>query len=224
MIVAIDGPAGAGKSTVARAVAKELGLSFLDTGAMYRALALVALEEGIDLADGAALADRLTTLDLHFEGNPDEPRLYIGDRDASTAIRTPAVSAGASAVARHAQVRAEMVARQQQLGRRQGGLVAEGRDMGTVVFPHTPYKIFLVASLEERARRRLRDEQQRAPAEAVTLAQVRLALKERDQADSERAVAPLRQAEDATRVDTTGLTIEQVIAEVVRLVRQRAQG
>jgi len=209
MVIAIDGPAGAGKSTVARAVAGELGFTYLDSGAMYRCVALAALESGIDLDGGEALGDLAEGLEIGFDG----PRVLLGERDVSDEIRSPEVSTAASRVSVHPRVRAAMVDRQRQLIAA-GRYVAEGRDIGTVVSPGSPLKVFLTASDEERARRRAA--QTGEDVDAVLAAQRR-----RDARDTEREHGALRPAEDAIELDTTGLNRDEVVARVVALARER---
>jgi cytidylate kinase len=209
MVIAIDGPAGAGKSTVARAVAGELGFTYLDSGAMYRCVALAALRDGVDLDDGEALGELAEGLEIGFEG----PRVLLGERDVSGELRTPEVSAAASRVSVHPRVREAMVARQRRLIAA-GRYVAEGRDIGTVVSPDSPLKIFLTASDEERARRRAAESGE--DVEAVLEAQRR-----RDARDTEREHGALRPAGDAVELDTTGLTLEEVVARVVGLAHER---
>ena len=209
MLIAIDGPAGAGKSTVARAVAGELGFTYLDSGAMYRCVALAALWEGADLDDGEALGSLAEGLEIGFDGQ----RVLLGEREVTGEIRTPEVSAAASRVSVHPRVRAAMVARQRQLIDA-GRFVAEGRDIGTVVSPDSPLKVFLTASDEERARRRAA--QTGEDVEAVLAAQ-----RQRDARDIEREYGALRPADDAIELDTTGLTLDEVVARVVALARER---
>jgi cytidylate kinase len=209
MVIAIDGPAGAGKSTVARAVAAELGFTYLDSGAMYRCVALAALETGTSLDDGEALGALAQGLEVGLDGQ----RVSLGDRDVSAAIREPGVTAAASQVSVHPQVREAMVARQRQLIAA-GSYVAEGRDIGTVVSPDSPLKVFLTASDEERARRRAA--QTGEDFESVLDAQRR-----RDARDTEREHGALRAAEDAVELDTTGLSLEEVVGRVVGLARER---
>ncbi|HEY5010487.1 MAG TPA: (d)CMP kinase [Acidimicrobiales bacterium] len=202
LVIAIDGPAGSGKSTVARAVAALLGWSFLDTGAMYRAVTWEALERGLDVHDAAAVAAlaadvRLTTL----------PRVTVNGRDVEDEIRSDGVNVAVSVVAANPEVRASMVERQREIAAAQPlGTVVEGRDITTVVFPHAPVKIFLTASLEERARRRGDDEGEASVAR-------------RDEADSTRVASPLRQAEDALVLDTTGRDVEDVAQEIVQWLK-----
>jgi cytidylate kinase len=209
MVIAIDGPAGAGKSTVARAVAGEIGFTYLDSGAMYRCVALAALERGESLEDGEGLGVLAEGLEIGFDG----PRVLLGERDVSREIRTPAVTAAASRVSVHPRVRRAMVARQRQLIAA-GRYVAEGRDIGTVVSPDSPLKIFLTASDEERARRRAAETGEEV--EAVLGSQ-----RQRDARDTEREHGALRPAEDAVELDTTGLSLDEVVARVVALARER---
>ena len=210
MVIAIDGPAGAGKSATARAVAAEIGFTYLDSGAMYRCVALAALERGLDLDDETAVGSLAEGLEIGFDG----PRVLLGDREVSAEIRTPEVSAAASRVSVHSRVREAMVARQRDLIAA-GRYVAEGRDIGTVVSPDSPLKIFLTASEEERARRRAAETGE-DPA-AVLEAQRR-----RDASDTEREHGALRPAEDAVDLDTTGLSLDEVVARVVSLARERS--
>jgi CMP/dCMP kinase len=209
MVIAIDGPAGAGKSTVARAVAGELGFTYLDSGAMYRCVALAALQRKADLDDDEALGALAESLQIDFEGQ----RVLLGGDDVSEEIRAPEVAAAASQVSVHPRVRAAMVERQRQLIAA-GRYVAEGRDIGTVVSPDSPLKIFLTASDEERARRRAAETGE--PAEQVLRAQRR-----RDARDTEREHGALRAAEDAVELDTTGISLAEVVASVVALARER---
>jgi cytidylate kinase len=212
MVIAIDGPAGAGKSSVARAVAAALGFTYLDSGAMYRSVALAALERGIDLDDGDTVGDLASALEIAFDGGT----VLAGGRDVSEEIRAPEVSTAASRVSVHPQVREAMVARQRQLIAN-GRYVAEGRDIGTVVSPDSPLKVFLTASEEERARRRASESGENPVA-------VLAAQRERDRRDRERRHGALRAAQDAVELDTTGLTLEQVVDRVAGLARDRGLG
>jgi|SRR5688572_2723519 len=212
LIIAIDGPSGAGKGTIARALAARLAYRHIDTGAMYRAVAWKALRDGLDLYDERAVAsvsDR-AVFDL------DAGRVVIDGVDVSKAIRTPAIDKGAAAVARHPAVRRALVARQQEMGR-DGGVVMEGRDIGTAVFPNADLKIYLDASPEERARRRASDPAH-TTAGSSALADVATALAERDRSDSTRAASPLAMAPDAIHIETTGVPIESVVEQVMATV------
>lgn len=219
-IVAIDGPAGAGKSTVARQVARCLGYVYIDTGAMYRAVALMARREGIAWDNGEALTNLTGQLRFEFRPDEDRPRLLVNGEDVSAAIRTPEISRGASEVSRWPGVREALVDQQRRLGA-QGGVVMEGRDIGTVVFPQARLKVFLTASSEERARRR--SEELRAGGTTVDLEAVLREVIERDTRDTQREHSPLRKAEDAVEVLTDGLTVEEVVARIAELAHAREQ-
>jgi len=215
-VVAIDGPAGSGKSTVARGVARALGFPVLDTGAMYRAATLAALERDLDLSDAAAVTEAARAAGIvvgETVGEDDGDAVLLDGRDVTADIRGPAVTAAVSIVSAHPGVREVMVARQRDWAERHGGGVVEGRDIGTVVFPDAPVKVFLVASDEERARRRQRDEE--AAAREADVGEVREALARRDALDAGRAASPLKPADDALVIDTTGRTADDVVAEIV---------
>jgi pantoate ligase / CMP/dCMP kinase len=218
-ILAIDGPAGAGKSTVVRMVAQNLGLLYLDTGAMYRSVTWLALASQIDLEDEAAIAELLSQCDIDISGDPSAVTVRVNAQDVTTVIRSPEITANVSAIAALAAVRQELVKRQQAYGRK-GGVVMEGRDIGTHVFPDAELKIFLTASVAERARRRYQDllDQGYAPTPLLELEQT---IAERDRKDSTRAIAPLRQAADAVEIQTDNLTIEEVVAKIVSLYEQK---
>jgi cytidylate kinase len=209
MVIAIDGPAGAGKSSVARAVADALGFTYLDSGAMYRCVALAGLERGADLDDGEATASLAAHLKISFDGEV----VLLDGRDVSAAIRAPEVSDASSHVSVHAGVREALVARQRALIAA-GRYVAEGRDIGTVVSPDAPLKVFLTASEAERARRR-------AAQTGAEPAEVLAAQRRRDERDRTREHSALRPAEDALEIDTTGLSEEAVVERVVALARER---
>jgi len=209
MVIAIDGPAGAGKSSVARGVAGELGFTYLDSGAMYRCVALAALRGSADLDDGEAVGALAEALAIDFAGR----RVLLDGDDVSDQIRAPEVSAAASRVSVHPRVREAMVARQRELIAA-ADYVAEGRDIGTVVSPEAPLKVFLTASDEERARRRAA--QTREDVAAVLAAQ-RL----RDARDTEREHGALRAAEDAVELDTSSLDLDEVVARIVSMVREK---
>jgi cytidylate kinase len=212
MILAIDGPAGAGKSTVAREVARALGLVYLDTGAMYRAVTLVALERGIDPARGEELGRLANELDLAFD---EHGRITIDGRGGEPAIRSAEVTSAVSRVSAHPEVRRAIVRRQRELGRRGAGLVAEGRDTTTVVFPDADFKFYLDASPAERARRRALE--LGAPGRVE---EIRREIEERDRIDSSRAHSPLRVAPDAIVIQTDGLEPREVVERVLERVRR----
>jgi cytidylate kinase len=209
MVIAIDGPAGAGKSTVARAVAAALGFTYLDSGAMYRCVALVGVESAADLDDGGTMGEIARSVRIGFDGD----RVNLDGRDVTAAIREPEATAASSRVSVHPEVRDAMVARQRELIAT-GRYVAEGRDIGTVVSPDSPLKVFLTASAEERARRR-------AAQIGEDYAAVLEAQRKRDRRDESREHSALRAAEDAVEVDTTALSLEEVVARVVALARER---
>jgi CMP/dCMP kinase len=212
LIIAIDGPSGVGKGTVAREVARILGYRHVDTGAMYRAVAWQARHLGLDLGDEQAVAS--ATASLTFQLTADA--VTIDGTDVTLALRTPEIDRGATLVARLAAVRAILVARQREIGR-DGGVVMEGRDIGTVVFPDADVKIYLDAAKEERARRRAADPARARPGD-VHVADVARELDARDRSDRTRAASPLAAAEDAHILDTTGLAIDEVVAKVMEIV------
>ena len=208
-IVAIDGPAGAGKSTVARLVAQTLGLFYLDTGAMYRAFTWLVMQSGIAIDDEPAIAELVSQCEIEFS----PPSIFVNGQDVTQAIRSLEVTSQVSAVSAQPAVRWALV-RQQQLYGKQGGMVVEGRDIGTNVFPDAELKIFLTASVQERARRRQRDLQTQGLG-AINLDELEQAIYDRDRKDSTRALAPLSKAEDAIELITDGLTIQAVIDQIV---------
>jgi CMP/dCMP kinase len=216
MIIAIDGPSGAGKGTVARGVAARLGYRHIDTGAMYRAVAWKVLREGIDLADEAAISDLAGRARIEVGNGV----VRIDGQDVAQAIRTPQIDARAAAVARIPGVRQHLIAAQRLLGGA-GDVVMEGRDIGTVVFPKADLKIFLDASPEERARRRANDPAH-AAGRGAAIRDVATALEERDKSDRTRTASPLAMAEDAILIDTTGVAVEEVIERILGLVRERS--
>ena len=215
LIIAIDGPSGAGKGTVARALAARLGYRHIDTGAMYRALAWKAMHDGVDLADEAATAALGARATFDVEGG----RIGIDGHDVAAAIRTPEMDKASAWLARHPEVRRVLVARQRTYGEG-GGVVMEGRDIGTVVFPDADVKIYLDASPEERARRRAADPAHTS-SKSAHLSDVATALAERDKSDSTRAVSPLAVAPDAVVIDTTGVLVDRVVEQVLELVEKR---
>lgn len=217
-VIAIDGPVGAGKSTVARAAAQRLGYRYVDTGAMYRSVAWAAGRQGVDLMDREGVAGLAREVEIEFVPAPDGQRVIVGGTDVTEAIRTPQVSEGASIASAYPEVRQAMVALQRRMGQG-GGVVMEGRDIGTVVFPDAEVKIYLDATLLERARRRY--EELRANGEQVSYDEVRLALLERDQRDSTREHSPLRAAPDAVVVDSTAMTVDQIVEDILARVGGR---
>jgi cytidylate kinase len=212
-VITIDGPSGAGKGTIALRVADALGYHLLDSGALYRLVALAAQTSGVSLQDGQRLAEIAHDLDVRFDSNEDgEERIWLGDEDVTTLIRTEEAGAGASTVAQISAVRQALFERQRAF-QQPPGLVADGRDMGTQVFPHATLKIFLTASAEERARRR--HKQLKDKGLNVSLAALSRDIEDRDRRDSERSVAPLRPARDARILDSSGQSIEAVTQTVL---------
>ncbi|OBI78605.1 (d)CMP kinase [Mycobacterium sp. E740] len=220
LVVAVDGPAGTGKSTVSRRLARELQARYLDTGAMYRMVTLAVLRAGVDLADADAVAATAAAAQLAVGYDPDEDRSYLDGQDVSMEIRGDAVTKAVSTVSAVPAVRARLVDVQRSLAAGEGSVVVEGRDIGTVVLPDADVKIYLTASAEERARRR--NEQNKAAGLVDDYAAVLADVERRDHLDSTRAVSPLRPAEDAVVVDTSAMTQPQVIEYLKRLVRERA--
>ena len=214
IVVAIDGPSGSGKSTVARGVAASLALPALDTGAMYRAVTLAALQAGVSLTDGVACAALAAQSEISVEGGVTR----LDGRDISADIRGPEVTAAVSTVSTHPGVREVLVDRQRSWVRTHGGGVVEGRDIGTVVFPNATVKVFLTASKTERATRRQRDEH--AAQRSVEVDEVRAAMERRDALDRGRAASPLRAADDALLIDTTDADVATPVAEIVHRVHQ----
>lgn len=217
-VVTLDGPAGSGKSTTAREVAAKLGFLYLDTGALYRALTVLALDSGISTSDGKKLGQLAESAQLHIARNGTGQRVLADTRDLTDRLRTPEVEGSVSAVSAVKEVRDAML-HLQRSQRQPPGLVAEGRDLGTVVFPDADLKIYLVADLAERARRRALE--RRASGRSASDEEEMAALAARDEFDSGRALAPLRPAADSVQVDTTDLTIDEQVDRVVRLFRDR---
>jgi cytidylate kinase len=219
LVIAIDGPAGAGKSTVAREVARRLGYVYVDTGAMYRVIGLLARERGISPDDGTALGDLAGDVSIRFVAGPGaEQSVFADDRDVTAAIREQEVGEWASKVSTRPEVRERMVAAQREMGRR-GGVVLEGRDIGTVVFPDADLKFYLDATADERGRRRHRQLRERG--EAASLGAIVAEISRRDRRDRSRAHSPLRCAPDALRIETTELAPQAVVTELLERCRGR---
>ncbi len=220
VVVTIDGPAGAGKSSVAKLLARRLNYRLLDTGAIYRAVALVAKRAGTPWTDGAACAQIARDLDISYDFVGDKNHVFVAGEDVSTQIRTPDVSQGASQVSAHPEVRAALLELQRRLGAG-GGVVVEGRDTGTVVFPAAEAKFFLTATDLERTRRRV--EELKATGVAVDFEVTLREIRERDQRDASRDVAPMVPAADAVLVDSSTQTLEQVVESLAATVESRAR-
>jgi cytidylate kinase len=217
IIVAIDGPAGAGKSTVAKRLAKELGYTYMDTGAMYRAFALKARRDGIDLESESDLRSTLAGTSVELLEKDGRQKVLLDGRDVTTEIRAPEMSQWASKISALRPVRERMVELQRAFGAR-GGIVAEGRDIGTVVFPDAEVKIFLTARPEERGRRRFAE--LKGQGKEVTLEETLGEMRQRDDRDQGREMAPLRQAEDAVALDSTGMSIDQVVETIMKEIKK----
>ena len=218
MIIAIDGPSGAGKSTLAKRLAKELGFVYLDTGAIYRALALKVLRQGVDLADDTRLADLIGSTEIDLQERDGRLEVLLDGMDVAPEIRTPEVSQMASKVSALKIVRERLLDLQRDMARR-ASVVAEGRDIGTVVFPDAEVKIFLHASAEERARRRCAE--LRAAGRPADLAETLREMAERDKRDSERDLAPLRMADDALRIDSSTVGADELALGVLSEIRKK---
>ena len=212
-IITIDGPAGSGKSTVSRLLARRLKVLYLDTGAMYRAAALQAKRESVDLQDREKISKLCRDLDLHFKTLDGTTRLFVGAEDISAAIRSPEMDMLSSVISAIKEVREAMTLLQRKMAEK-GGVVAEGRDMGTVVFPDADYKFFVNADPGVRAGRRYRERLERG--ESVSRGEVEKELRKRDDQDMTRALAPLVPAKDAIHIDTTHLSVEEVVEKMVR--------
>ncbi|RUL47395.1 (d)CMP kinase [Lysinibacillus antri] len=218
--IAIDGPAGAGKSTIAKIVAENLGFTYIDTGAMYRAVTYKAMLENIDLSDAKSLEKLVLNTSIILKPSPSGQLVFVDGEDVSQLIRSNEVTANVSQVAAHSNIREILVAKQQQLAI-SGGVVMDGRDIATHVLKDAELKIFMSASVEERARRRFIDNEKRGIPSTIEKLQEEIA--KRDQLDSEREASPLIQAEDAIYLDTTHLTIEEAANEILALARQKME-
>ena len=216
--VAIDGPASAGKSTVAKIVAKKLHFIYCDTGAMYRSVTFAALKNHVKLDDDQALKELLKTIEIRFVPAEPEQRVFVNDEEVTQAIRTPEITNNVSLVSAQPSVRAELTKRQQEIAEA-GGIVMDGRDIGTTVLPNAEVKIFLVASVHERAVRRFKENQTKGIDTPLDVLEKEI--KERDYKDSHREISPLTQAKDAVLVDTTSLTIDQVVDQILEIINQK---
>ena len=216
MIIAIDGPSGSGKSTLGRMLARELHLLYIDTGSMYRAVALAVIDADVDPHDGEAVVALATDIDIDLEGDPDSLKVLLNGRDVTEQIRSEAVTAMSSVVSTIPGVRRAMVVRQRAMGKR--GAVLNGRDIGTVVFPDADIKFFLTAAPEERAERRFKED--RLTNDDVSFEQTMAEMTERDRRDSTRADSPLKAADDAIVIDSSGLSIDQVFQRMMEYVHR----
>jgi cytidylate kinase len=224
LIVTIDGPAASGKSTAARLLARKLGASFLDTGAMYRAVTLAAMRAGVDLSDEEKLLDVTQSCKYRFSARADKMIVHIDGIDVTEQIRSPEVTANARYIADAPRVREKLVQMQRQFAADRHKIVTEGRDQGTVAFGDADIKFYLIADSAERARRRLAELQAKSGSESlqqVALPQIQKAIEERDKSDESRAVGPLKPAEDAIVVDTTNMSIEQVVEKLACHVKEK---
>ena len=219
LIIAIDGPSGAGKSTLGRRLARELGLLYVDTGAMYRAAALAVVEAGASATDADEVARVAAGARIELAGDPDSLRVLLEGRDVSAEIRTEQITRLSSVISAIPAVRRDLVRRQREMGERGRGVVLDGRDIGTVVFPSADVKFFLTAVPEERAKRRFDEDHAKEP--DLTFQETLTDINTRDARDSTRADSPLRIAEDAVVIDTTDLSVEQVFARMLEVVRER---
>jgi len=220
LIIAIDGPSGAGKSTLGQMLARELGLLYIDTGSMYRAVALAVIESTVNETDDVAVGSLAERIDIDLAGDPGSLRVTLDGRDVSDRIRDEDVTQMSSIISTIPEVRRAMVKRQRELGKR--GAVMNGRDIGTVVFPDADVKFFLTAALEERAERRLAEEREHNP--AATYEQTLADITERDRRDTTRADSPLVAADDAIVIDSTGLAVKDVFQRMMAIVRERSGG
>jgi CMP/dCMP kinase len=218
LVIAVDGPSGVGKSTLGKALARKLGYSYIDSGAVYRAVGLAALDRGISLDDMSALARLARESNISFEGDPERARVLVDGRDVTDQIRLPETSHASSVVAANPGVREAVVEKLREMSR-SGGVVMDGRDIGTRVFPDAPVKLFLEASPEVSALRRWQEEQERG--RHVSFQQVKAELEERDRRDRGRQATPLVKAEDAISIDTSSLTVEELVNRVLEIIKAR---
>ncbi|MHB1483140.1 MAG: (d)CMP kinase [Saccharofermentanales bacterium] len=220
--VAIDGPAGSGKSTIAKIIAKEMNLLYLDTGAMYRACALKAVRLGISCTDEAAVDKMIEDISIMISFNDEGQQIFLDGENVTDFIRTPQISKGASDISAITSVRMRMVEIQRKIAR-DNDVIMDGRDIGTFVLPDALLKIFLTASIDERAGRRLKDYQAKGDTD-ITFDDIRKDMEIRDHNDSKRALAPLKKAEDAIEIDTTDLSIEKVVEKIIALINTKCLG
>ncbi|WP_430609603.1 (d)CMP kinase [Enterococcus sp. DIV0876] len=216
--IAIDGPASSGKSTVAKIIANELGFVYTDTGAMYRSITYLALKTGCALDDEAAIAALIDQYPITFKPKKDGQDVFVGTEEVTEAIRQPEVTNAVSEVSAHPAVRKKLVEQQQAIAV-EGGVVMDGRDIGTAVLPQAEVKIFLVASVQERAERRFKENQEKGI--DTTFDVLKQEIEQRDYLDSHRAVSPLKQAEDAVRIDTSGMSIKEVVAAIKQTIKEK---
>ena len=222
MQVAIDGPASAGKSTVAKIIAKKLSFVYIDTGAMYRACTVIARDNKIDYSDEDAILKAIDKTGIEFKAVNGEQKVYAGSKDISLEIRTPEISANVSQVSALAEVRKKMVSLQREMAG-QTNVIMDGRDIGTTVLPNAEVKIFLVASAHSRAQRRLLDLKQRGIHSDKTVDEIEKDIANRDYKDSHRKISPLKKARDAIEIDTTNMTIDQVVNTILKKIKEKAK-
>ena len=222
MQVAIDGPASAGKSTVAKIIAKKLSFVYIDTGAMYRACTVIARDNKIDYGDEDAILKAIDKTGIEFKAVNGEQKVYAGNKDISLEIRTPEISANVSQVSALAGVRKKMVSLQRKMAG-QTNVIMDGRDIGTTVLPNAEVKIFLVASAHSRAQRRLLDLKQRGIHSDKTVDEIEKDIANRDYKDSHRKISPLKKASDAIKIDTTNMTIDQVVNTILKKIKEKAK-
>ena len=222
MVITIDGPAGSGKSTVARGLAQRLGISFLDTGAMYRAVTLAAMRAGADMGNAEAIAAVMDGTKFEFKCEDSKTRVLVNGADVTDEIRLPEVTANSRYVASAGELRDRLVEMQRKFAAKEGDIVTEGRDQGTVAFPEAELKFFLTASIKERARRRAAE--LKATGINVSIEEIQRTIEERDKSDEGRSVGPLRKADDAMVIDTTNMNVQEVVDTLAGYVEGHEQG
>lgn len=218
--IAVDGPAGSGKSTVAKMIARKLGIIYVDTGAMYRTVALHCTQEGISLEDEAAVVASLNGLNMRIQPDTEGQRIFLNEEDVTAKIRTAEIGKGASVVAAYQKVRERMVELQQEMAQEQS-VIMDGRDIGTVVLPHAEVKIYLDADAEERAHRRVGELE--AKGETADFEEIKKMIIQRDYNDMHREHSPLKKAEDAVSLDSTGMSIEEVLQAILDITAERVR-